>query len=294
MLLDKPPGISSNAALQQVKRLYNADKAGHTGNLDPLAGGMLPVCLGEATKIAAFLLDADKRYRAQCRLGVTTTTGDTEGEVLAEKPVPALSPRTVEPVLELFRGEIQQVPPMYSALKHRGQPLYKLARQGQVVERQPRKVTIKQLRLISLQDNLLELDILCSKGTYIRTLAEDIGERLGCGAHLTALRRISTAPFAEAGMIGLEQLTRAAEEGMDALDAFLLPPDAALTDWPHVSMNPDTALYFCRGQAVWIPQAPVEGLLRIYSREDRQGFLGIGQVLEDGRIAPKRLIFAEK
>lgn len=294
LLLDKPSGISSNAALQQVKRLYNASKAGHTGSLDPLAGGMLPVCLGEATKIAGFLLDADKHYRAECRLGVTTTTADAEGEVLMEKPVPVLSPRTLEPVLDMFRGEIQQIPPMYSALKHQGQPLYKLARQGQEVERQARGVTIKRLTLVSFNDSLLELDIQCSKGTYIRTLAEDIGERLGCGAHLAALRRVSTAPFEAAAMVDLEQLGRASEQGMEALDAFLLPPDAALPDWPQVSMNPETALYFCRGQAVWIPQAPVEGLLRVYSCQGGQGFLGIGQVLEDGRIAPKRLIFAEK
>jgi tRNA pseudouridine55 synthase len=294
LLLDKPRGVSSNAALQQVKRLFNAAKAGHTGNLDPLASGMLPVCLGEATKIAAFLLDADKHYRAECRLGVTTATGDTEGEVLAEKPVPVLSPRTIEPVLKSFRGEIQQVPPMYSALKYRGQPLYKLARQGQEVERQPRPVTIRRLTLLSYKDNLLTLDIRCSKGTYVRTLAEDIGERLGCGAHLTALRRLSTAPFDEADMVDLERLSRAAEQGAGALDAFLLPADAALADWPQVSMSPDTALWFCRGQAVWVPQAPVKGLLRIYSREEGRGFLGIGQVLEDGRIAPKRLIFAEK
>ncbi|HEX7026908.1 MAG TPA: tRNA pseudouridine(55) synthase TruB [Gammaproteobacteria bacterium] len=294
LLLDKPRGLGSNAALQRVKRLFNAAKAGHTGNLDPLASGMLPVCLGEATKIAAFLLDADKHYRAECRLGVTTSTGDTEGDVLTEKPVPALTPRTIEPVLDMFRGEIQQVPPMYSALKHRGQPLYKLARQGLEVERRPRPVTIKQLTLVSFKDNLLELDIRCSKGTYIRTLAEDIGMRLGCGAHLTALRRLSSTPFNEAGMVGPERLSGAAEQGYGALDALLLPPDAALSDWPEVSMNPDTALYFCRGQAVWIPRAPVGGLLRIYSHEGGPGFLGIGQVLEDGRIAPKRLIFAEK
>lgn len=294
LLLDKPPGISSNAALQQVKRLYNADKAGHTGSLDPLASGMLPLCLGEATKIAGFLLDSDKQYRAVCRLGVTTTTGDAEGEVLEEKPVPVLSPRTVEPVLKMFRGEIKQVPPMYSALKYQGQPLYKLARRGQEVERQARPVTIKRLTLVSLRENLLELAIQCSKGTYIRTLAEDIGERLGCGAHLASLRRVFTEPFEEAGMASWEQLTRAAEQGMEALDAFLLSPDAALAGWPEVSLSQDTAHYFCRGQAVWIPQAPVEGLLRIYSREGGQAFLGIGQVLEDGRIAPKRLIFAEK
>lgn len=294
LLLDKPSGISSNAALQQVKRLYNAAKAGHTGNLDPLANGMLPICLGEATKIAAFLLDADKHYRAECRLGATTTTGDTEGEVLVERPVPVLSSRTIEPILERFRGEIQQVPPMYSALKHHGQPLYKLARQGREVERQARTVAIKQLTLVSLKDDLLELDIRCSKGTYIRTLAEDIGERLGCGAHLAALRRLSTSPFEEGDMVDLERLSRVAEQGVEALDALLLPPDAALSNWPQISMNPDAVLYFCRGQAVWIPQAPVGGLLRIYSRKGQQGFLGVGQVLEDGRIAPKRLIFAEK
>lgn len=294
LLLDKPPGISSNAALQQVKRLYNADKAGHTGSLDPLADGMLPVCLGEATKIAGFLLDADKEYRAVCRLGVTTTTGDAEGEVLEEKPVPVLSPRTVEPVLQMFRGEIRQVPPMYSALKYQGQPLYKLARRGQQVERQARTVTLKRLTLLSFQENRLELEVRCSKGTYIRTLAEDIGARLGCGAHLVSLRRVLTEPFEEAGMVGMEQLSRAAERGMEALDGLLLSPDSALSGLPEVSLGQDTAHYFRQGQPVWIPGVPVEGLLRIYSRESGQAFLGIGQVLEDGRIAPKRLIFAEK
>lgn len=295
LLLDKPTGISSNAALQQVKRLYNADKAGHTGSLDPLAGGMLPVCLGEATKIAAFLLDADKHYRAECRLGVTTTTGDAEGEVLEEKSVPILSQQGLEPVLDMFRGEIEQIPPMYSALKYQGQPLYKLARRGQEVERQPRRVSIKRLALVSLRDNCLELDVRCSKGTYIRTLAEDIGEKLGCGGHLAALRRLSTEPFDEAGMVTLEQLSQVAEQDTEALDAFLLPPDAALSDWPQVCLGSDTAVYFCRGQAVWVPRVPAGGLLRIYDRqEDGVTFLGIGQVLEDGRIAPKRLIFAEK
>jgi tRNA pseudouridine55 synthase len=294
LLLDKPAGITSNAALQQVKRLYNADKAGHTGSLDPLASGMLPVCLGEATKIAGFLLDADKQYRAVCRLGVTTTTGDAEGEVLEEKPVPVLSPRTVESVLQRFRGEIRQVPPMYSALKHQGQPLYKLARRGQEVERQARTVTVKRLTQVSLEADRLELEIRCSKGTYIRTLAEDIGERLGCGAHLAALRRVSTEPFEEAGMVGFEQLARAAGQGMEALDALLLSPDVALSGLPEVSLGQDTAHYFRQGQAVWIPRAPVGGLLRIYSRDGGQAFLGIGRVLEDGRIAPKRLIFAEK
>lgn len=294
LLLDKPSGVTSNAALQQVKRLYNAEKAGHTGSLDPLASGMLPVCLGEATKIAGFLLDADKQYRAVCRLGLTTTTGDAEGEVLEDKPVPVLSPRTVEPVLQMFRGEIRQVPPMYSALKHQGQPLYKLARRGQEVERQARTVILERLTLVSLEADRLELDIRCSKGTYIRTLAEDIGGKLGCGAHLAALRRVSTEPFEEAGMVGFEQLTRAAEQGVEALDGLLLSPDVALSGLPEVNLGQDTAHYFRQGQAVWIPQAPVEGLLRIYSRNGGQAFLGIGQVLEDGRIAPKRLIFAEK
>jgi tRNA pseudouridine55 synthase len=297
LLLDKPGGIGSNTALQRVKHLYNANKAGHTGNLDPLATGMLPICLGEATKISGFLLDADKQYRAECRLGITTDTGDAEGRVIDEKPVPELSVRRIEQALAQFRGEIEQVPPMYSALKHQGQPLYKLARQGLKIEREARKVTIYELKLLDWTRDSLKLDVVCSKGTYIRTLAEDIGAVLGCGAHLTALRRLSSGPFQESGMVDFDTLSRlATQQDFAGLDDLLLPVDAALPDWPQATVDATITAYLRQGQAVWLPGSPTEGLLRLYGRESDGGtvFIGIGQVLDDGRIAPKRLILAEK
>lgn len=297
LLLDKPGGIGSNAALQQVKRLFNANKAGHTGNLDPMATGMLPICLGEATKISGFLLDADKHYRAECRLGVTTDTGDAEGRVTDEKPVPELSARRIEQALAGFRGEIEQVPPMYSALKHQGQPLYKLARQGLEIAREARKVTIYELKLLDWTRDSLTLDVVCSKGTYIRTLAEDIGAVLGCGAHLTALRRLSSGPFEESRMVDIDTLSHLADRQDTAgLDELLLPLDAALPDWPQITVDGVIAGYLRQGQAVWLPGSPTGGLLRLYGRESGGGmvFIGIGQVLDDGRIATKRLILAGK
>lgn len=289
VLLDKPVGISSNAALQLVKRLYHAAKAGHTGNLDPLASGMLPICLGEATKLSAYLLDADKVYVGTCKLGIKTASGDAEGEVLAVRPVPSLDESLIETVLERFRGEIEQVPPMHSALKQNGQPLYKLARQGIEVERQPRRVMIHALRLLRWSDDELELYVHCSKGTYIRTLAEDIGEALGCGAHLGQLRRTRVGPFQEQDMIALDQLRdEEAEQGNEAIDRHILPMDMALGEYPAVMLS-ETALFYVRqGQAVQIPKAPTLGLVRMYG--PGEAFIGVGQVLDDGRIGPKRLM----
>lgn len=288
LLLDKPVGITSNAALQEVKRLLYAAKAGHTGNLDPLASGMLPICLGEATKLSAYLLDADKVYIGGCKLGVRTTTADAEGEILETREVPALTEAQIDEVLERFRGEIEQIPPMHSAIKQNGQPLYKLARQGIEVERKPRRVTIYELKLTQLEGDELELYIHCSKGTYIRTLVEDLGEALGCGAHLSRLRRTRVGPFQEEGMVTLDTLREEAEEGAESLDRFLLPLDHALGDYPEVKLSESSLFYVRQGQAVQVAQAPTEGWVRLF--DSAGGFVGVGAVLDDGRIAPKRLI----
>ncbi|OGT22018.1 MAG: tRNA pseudouridine(55) synthase TruB [Gammaproteobacteria bacterium RBG_16_57_12] len=288
VLLDKPRGITSNAALQRVKRLFQAAKAGHTGSLDPMATGMLPICLGEATKISNFLLDADKRYRAVCTLGVTTTTADTEGTVLHTRPVPVLTPEQLQQIRERFSGEIVQIPPMHSAIKHQGQPLYKLAHQGLEVARQPRRVTIYHLEITGCQGDQLELEIHCSKGTYIRTLAEDIGEFLGCGAHLSALERTGVGQFDAADLHTPEQLQELAEQGLEALDQALLPMESALWDWPDVRLTEDMAFYLRRGQAVFVPRSPSHGWVRIFTAGNR--FLGMGEVQDDGKIAPRRLV----
>jgi tRNA pseudouridine55 synthase len=288
VLLDKPRGYTSNAALQWVKRLYRANKAGHTGSLDPLATGLLPICLGEATKISTFLLEADKRYELSCELGVKTATGDAEGKVVAMRtPVGITRERIVE-VLRRFTGEIEQVPSMYSAAKYRGQPLYKLAHQGIEVERKVRRVRIYELTLLEQEGNYLGMQLRCSKGTYVRTLIEDIGEVLGCGAHVTALHRTATGPFVESQATTLEELEALAKEDEVALDAKILPIESALVDWPSVILSEDAVYYAQMGQAVIIPHAPTEGWVRLYAADRR--FFGVGQVLDDGRIAPRRLI----
>jgi tRNA pseudouridine55 synthase len=286
--LDKPIGITSNDALQEVKHLYSARKAGHTGSLDPLASGLLPICLGEATKASGFLLDADKHYRMTCRLGVRTTTGDAEGEVVATRPVGALDRVALEAVLEKFRGPIQQVPPMYSAVKHQGERLYKLARQGMEVAREARTVVIRELTLLAMNAPELELDVRCTKGTYVRTLAEDIGDMLGCGAHVTRLRRLGVGPYDDAGMLGLTELKKLLAQGFEALDGVLLPVESALAQWPGVRLSSDAAFYLRQGQPVLVPHAPTSGWVRLYQGEHQ--FLGMGQILDDGRVAPKRLM----
>ena len=288
LLLDKPVGWTSNAALQAVKRLYQAQKAGHTGSLDPLASGLLPICLGEATKLSGLLLNADKAYRFTGRLGVTTATGDAEGEILVTRPVGPLSREQVEAALRRFTGVIQQTPPMYSAVKRDGQPLYKLARQGIEVERAPREVTIHDLRLLRLDGAELECELRCSKGTYVRTLAADLGEVLGCGAHIVALRRTAVEPYDAARMVTLDALRERAEQGLAALDELLLPADTALPDWPVVRVRGDAAFYLRQGQPVLVPRAPTQGWVRLYEGEEQ--FLGIGEILDDGRVAPRRLL----
>ncbi len=288
VLLDKPVGWTSNTALQAVKRLYRAKKAGHTGSLDPLASGLLPICLGEATKLSGLLLNADKSYRFTCRLGVITATGDAEGEVLATRPVGPLIREQIEAALRRFTGPIQQIPPMYSAVKRDGQPLYKLARQGIEVERAPREVTVHELRLLRQDAEELECELRCSKGTYVRTLATDLGEALGCGAHVSALRRTAVEPYDAARMVTLDALRERAERGLAALDEWLLPLDSAVADWPAVSVSGDSAFYLRQGQPVLVPRAPTQGWVRLYQGE--QQFLGIGEILDDGRVAPRRLL----
>jgi tRNA pseudouridine55 synthase len=289
LLLDKPVGMSSNEALQIVKRLFQARKAGHTGSLDPLASGLLPICFGEATKASGFLLDADKHYRVRCKLGEQTSTGDAEGEVIERRPVPALDAAALEAVFVRFRGEIEQIPPMYSAVKHQGQRLYKLARQGVEVEREPRRIVIHELTLLGIDLPYFDIDVRCTKGTYIRTLAEDIGTALGCGAHVADLRRLGVGPYDQTGMVGLDILKAQFEgENFAALDAHLSPIESALTQWPDVRLSPDAAFYLRQGQPVVVPHAPTSGWVRLYAG-DRQ-FLGMGEILDDGRVAPKRLM----
>ena len=287
LLLDKPKGISSNKALQQVKNFYKAQKAGHTGSLDPLATGVLPVCLGEATKVSGFLLDADKKYRVQIKLGEKTTTADAEGEVIATASVDSISASSISDILPEFIGVQQQLPPMYSALKHQGERLYKLAREGIEVEREPREITIFSLELLSVDLPYFELDVHCSKGTYIRTLAEDIGEKLGCGAHVTELRRTAVGVF-DAKPVTMEQLESAAEQGFSGLDPLLMPIDSALSDWEDVHLSADMSYYVRQGQAVMVPKAPANGMIRLY--DEKNGFLGVGIVQSDGKVAPKRLM----
>ena len=292
LLLDKPLGLTSNAALQRVKRLYRAAKAGHTGSLDPLATGLLPVCLGAATKFSAFLLDADKRYRVTVRLGVTTTTADAEGEVVETRAVAGIGAEQVRAVLPRFSGEIDQLPPMYSAVKHEGQRLYKLAREGVEVERKTRRISIFALELVAQEGADVVLDVHCSKGTYVRTLAEDIGEALGCGGHVAALRRTGVGPYLESAepFVTMDRIEEAAEqEGAAAmLDALLLPLDSALGHWPAVRLSADAGFYLRQGQAVLVPRAPTEGLVRLYDPSEH--FLGVGEILDDGKVQPKRLL----
>lgn len=289
-LLDKPGGMSSNAALQAAKRAFNAVKAGHTGSLDVLATGLLPVCFGEATKVSAFLLDADKSYLADIRLGAETNTGDAEGHITREGSTEGIDTSRIDAVLEAFRGEIQQVPPMHSALKRDGKRLYKLAHQGIEIEREPRTVTIKRLERTHFAGAQLTLEVDCTKGTYIRTLAEDIGKALGCGAHISALRRLRSGPFALADAMPLDDIQALRERAAPdtEFDALLIPPDSALVDLPDVHLTDEGALSVSRGQAVRVADSPRAGFVRLYG--GGRGFIGVGTVLGDGRIAPRRMM----
>ena len=286
VLLDKPLGLSSNAALQRTKRIFNARKAGHTGSLDPLATGVLPICFGEATKVSSFLLDSDKRYITTAQLGQTRTTGDMEGDVVQTRDIPALDVEIIEAVLDGFRGDIEQIPPMHSALKHEGTPLYKLARKGITIERKVRHVTIHELKLLEFTADTLTLEVHCSKGTYIRTLMEDIGEVIGCGAHLSALRRTEVSPFGQGPIYTLEELEAFAETS--DLDKTLLPTDAAVPHWPMLDLTTEETQRLCNGIKVDRDDVPDSDGIRLY---DPQGkFLGIGQRHESGQLAAKRLM----
>ncbi len=288
LLLNKPLGISSNDALQKVKYLYKAAKAGHTGSLDPLATGLLPLCFGEGTKISAFLLDADKRYRVRVRLGETTATADAEGEVVERRPTDGITKERLQEVVESFIGQIQQLPPMYSAVKHEGERLYKLARRGIEVERKLRAITIYDLKLTVFEAPEFELEVHCSKGTYIRTLAEDIGEGLGCGAHVIALHRTAVGPFEGDDMVTFEDLEASLEVDRYSLDTFLKPIDCGLADLPAVNLSDDAAYYIRLGQAVVVPKAPTCGRVRLYAPGEQ--FIGVGFIQDDGKVAPKRLM----
>ena len=292
LLLDKPLGASSNHALQMVKRLYFAAKAGHTGSLDPLATGVLPLCFGEATKFSRFLLDADKAYESTFVLGMATATGDAEGEVLERVDASGYSESDVTQALVAFRGEIDQIPSMYSAIKCGGQPLYKLARKGIEVERKPRKVVIKQLELRAFRPGEKpEVDIYleCSKGTYVRSLAEDLGRVLGCGAHVSSLRRTRAGPFSIDDCVSLNTLEALkSNEQLADMDALLLPSDTALSGLPLVRLSESGGFYIRQGQPVQVPNAPCDGMVRVALETGE--FLGIGEILDDGRVAPRRLI----
>ncbi|RSH09901.1 tRNA pseudouridine(55) synthase TruB [Acinetobacter baumannii] len=282
-LLNKPLGQSSNAALQKVRWLYRAQKAGHTGALDPLATGLLPICLGEATKFSHYLLDSTKRYQTTVRLGQTTTTGDVEGDILQERPIPVLSKELIEQTLEKFRGDIQQVPPMYSALKKEGKPLYELARKGIEIERETRPVTIYALELIEFTENSITLDVTCSKGTYIRVLGEDIGEVLGCGGHLTMLHRIQTGHFELIPSYTIEYLESLMEEQREAL---LLPVYAPIDHFLKIQVPEGREKYFCNGLESNIDHS-AEAEVLVFSGER---CLGLAEITDKKRLVPKRIL----
>ncbi|EMV0266050.1 TPA: tRNA pseudouridine(55) synthase TruB [Vibrio parahaemolyticus] len=295
ILLDKPTGISSNDALQKVKRIYFAEKAGHTGALDPLATGMLPICLGEATKFSQFLLDSDKRYRVIAKLGERTNTSDSDGEVVETRPVDVTLEK-LEASIEKFRGESDQVPSMFSALKYQGKPLYEYARKGIEVPRESRKITVYEIILHRFEGDEVEMEVHCSKGTYIRTIVDDLGEMLGCGAHVTMLRRTAVAKYPYEKMVTLEQLNELLEQAhreeiapRELLDPLLMPMDTAVEDLPEVNLIPELADMVQHGQPVQVLGAPEQGALRLTMGEERL-FIGVGEMNDDGNIAPKRLV----
>lgn len=295
ILLDKPTGISSNDALQKVKRIYFAEKAGHTGALDPLATGMLPICLGEATKFSQFLLDSDKRYRVIAKLGERTNTSDSDGEVVETRPVDVTLEK-LEASIEKFRGESDQVPSMFSALKYQGKPLYEYARKGIEVPRESRKITVYEIVLHRFEGDEVEMEVHCSKGTYIRTIVDDLGEMLGCGAHVTMLRRTAVAKYPYEKMVTLEQLNELLEQAhreeiapRELLDPLLMPMDTAVEDLPEVNLVPELADMVQHGQPVQVLGAPEQGSLRLTMGEERL-FIGVGEMNDDGKIAPKRLV----
>jgi len=296
LLLDKPAGLTSNRALQAARRLLGAKKAGHTGSLDPPATGMLPLCFGEATKVSQYLLEADKVYESTFVFGVSTDTGDAEGTETARADACALDAAAVEASLAPFRGEIEQVPSMYSAIKQGGRPLYELARQGVEVERKARRVTVHAFELQAFRPGeQAEADVRvhCSKGTYVRTLAQDLGTALGCGAHVSRLRRLQSGPFHIDEAITLEALQALRDSGDEAaLDRLLLPAERALADMPLVTLSESAGFYLRQGQPVLVPNAPCDGMVRVAGESGE--LLGIGEILDDGRVAPRRLMVTRR
>lgn len=286
LLLDKPQGLSSNQALQKARRLFLAAKGGHTGSLDPLATGLLPLCFGEATKLAAYLLGASKAYAATVQLGVTTTTADAEGEVLLRRPVPELDGARIEAALARLRGRITQVPPVYSALKQDGVPLYRRARDGEDVSAAPREVEVFRLALRARRGDVLDLDVECGSGTYVRSLATDLGEFLGCGAHLTALRRTWVAPFVQPRMWTLQELeARLLTQGRESIDPLLLPTDAGLAELPVLTLDAAQAQRLVQGQLL-TDLGAVPGLCRVHGPGGR--LLALGEADETGVLRVRR------
>ena len=288
-LLDKPQGMSSNDIMQKVKRIFQANKAGHTGALDPLATGMLPICLGEATKFSQFLLDADKRYLVTAKLGERTDTSDAEGQIVETREVKVKTPEILT-ALEQFRGNILQVPTMFSALKHNGKPLYEYARQGITVEREARPITIFELNFIEYNAPYLTLEVHCSKGTYIRTLVDDLGEALGCGAHVTMLRRTAVADYPTEKMLDWHALQNLAEQqDLSLLDALLLPMDTAVAKLPALTLDENQTQGIGFGQRIKFNNPNrLQGQVRLFSHENR--FLGVAVIDENNVIRPQRLV----
>jgi len=290
LLLDKPKGISSNAALQRVKRLFNARKAGHSGSLDPIASGLLPICFGEATKFSRFLLESDKSYQVTAKLGIRTDSGDAEGKIIRQCSLPQnFSIYLLEEILQQFKGESFQIPSMYSAIKYQGQPLYKFARQGVNIERKPRLISIAFSKILECKEDVFSLEVHVSKGTYIRTLIDDIGEAIGCGAHVTELRRLGVSNYQASDMHSFEVLENIfKEKGIEGLDSYLLPVNSSVQKFPNVTLSEAAAYYLIQGQPVIVPYAPTAGWVCLTLGTNQ--FLGIGEILDDGRVAPRRLI----
>lgn len=290
LLLNKPSGMTSNRALQAVKRLLNAKKAGHTGSLDPAATGMLPLCFGEATKVCAYLLNADKTYRVTARLGSATDTGDADGKEVSTAPIPEMSADDWDVILQAFAGESMQIPPMYSALKKDGKRLYELARKGKTVEREPRPITIHEIRLLECAGSRLVFRVACSKGTYIRTLVEDIARRAGTVAHTARLHRESVGHFRSEDMLDLTTFEALAEDSQIALRERLLPADVALVGFPPVTLDESAGSRFSGGQPVMVAEESRTGLARVYGAG--QQFLGVGELAGNGQLAPRRVFLA--
>lgn len=296
ILLDKPTGISSNDALQKVKRIFFAEKAGHTGALDPLATGMLPICFGEATKFSQFLLDSDKRYRVIAKLGERTDTSDSDGEVVQTREV-KVDRGQLERCIAKFRGTTDQIPSMYSALKYQGRKLYEYAREGIEVPREARKITVYSVELLRFSNNEVEMELHVSKGTYIRTIVDDLGEMLGCGAHVTFLRRTGVSNFPVERMVTLEQLEAMLEQAKaddvvpsEVLDQLLLPTDTAVQDLPEVNILPALAVYILNGNPVNAGRVPAEGTQVRITVGQQRDFIGVGVIDREGMLAPKRVM----